>query len=159
MSAHITDKRLTIRDIRARKNGVPIVCLTAYSAPIARMLDPIVDLFIVGDSVGMVLYGMDTTLGVSVEMMIAHGQAVMRGSSRACIVVDMPFGSYQESPEQAFRNAADHARNRLFGGQAGRRGGNGLDHCFPRRTRRAGDGSYRAEAANGACGGRIPRSG
>jgi 3-methyl-2-oxobutanoate hydroxymethyltransferase len=84
----------------------PFVCLTAYTMPIARLLDAHADLLLVGDSLGMVLYGMPTTLPVTLEMMIAHGTAVMRGTSRACVIVDMPFGSYQESPEQAFRNAA-----------------------------------------------------
>jgi 3-methyl-2-oxobutanoate hydroxymethyltransferase len=72
----------------------------------ARLMDAHVDVMLVGDSLGMVLYGMDTTLGVSVDMMVAHGQAVMRGAERACVVVDLPFGSYQESPEVAYRTAA-----------------------------------------------------
>jgi 3-methyl-2-oxobutanoate hydroxymethyltransferase len=106
LSTEIRTKRLTIRDIRARKGGEPVVMLTAYTTPMARLLDPHVDMLLVGDSLGMVLYGMDSTLAVSVDMMIAHGQAVVRGSSHACVVVDMPFASYQESREQAFRNAA-----------------------------------------------------
>jgi 3-methyl-2-oxobutanoate hydroxymethyltransferase len=97
---------ITVPQIRERKGGDPIVSLTAYSAPMASLLDPHVDLFIVGDSVGMVFYGMDSTLGVTLEMMIGHGAAVVRGSEKACVVVDMPFGSYQESQSQAFRNAA-----------------------------------------------------
>ena len=88
------------------KGGVPIVGLTAYTAPIARLLDPHVDFLLVGNSLGMVVYGFDSTLPVTVEMMIAHGGAVMRGSARAMVVVDLPFGAYQESPRQAFRNAA-----------------------------------------------------
>src|ERR1700751_2397917 len=88
------------------KGGPPIVGLTAYTAPIARLLDPEVDFLLVGDSVGMVVYGFDSTLPVTMEMMIAHGAAVVRSTSRALIVVDLPFGSYQESREQAFRNAA-----------------------------------------------------
>jgi 3-methyl-2-oxobutanoate hydroxymethyltransferase len=88
------------------KGRAPIVGLTAYTAPIARLLDPHVDFMLVGDSLGMVIYGFDSTLPVTLEMMIAHGAAVMRGSARALVVVDLPFGSYQESPEQAFRNAA-----------------------------------------------------
>jgi len=88
------------------KGGAPIVGLTAYTAPIARLLDPYVDFMLVGDSLGMVVYGFDSTLPVTVEMMIAHGAAVMRGSARALVVVDLPFGAYQEAPEQAFRNAA-----------------------------------------------------
>ncbi len=106
MSAGGTSKRITVPQLQARKGGEPIVSLTAYSAPMAAFLDPHVDVFIVGDSVGMVLYGLDSTLGVSLDIMIAHGAAVVRGSRRGCVVVDMPFGSYQESPVQAFRNAA-----------------------------------------------------
>ena len=99
MSTEIRTKRLTIRDIRARKGGEPVVMLTAYTTPIAKMLDPHVDVLLVGDSLGMVLYGMDTTLGVTLDMMINHGKAVMRGSQTAMVVIYMPFGSYQESPE------------------------------------------------------------
>jgi 3-methyl-2-oxobutanoate hydroxymethyltransferase len=88
------------------KGGEPIVGLTAYTAPVAQLLDPHVDFLLVGDSLGMVVYGFDSTLPVTVEMMIAHGAAVMRGSAQALVVVDLPFGSYQESREQAFRSAA-----------------------------------------------------
>ena len=104
--APVIRQRLTVPEIGARKGGTPVVCLTAYTTPIARMLDPHVDLLLVGDSLGMVLYGLDSTLGVTLDMMIAHGQAVMRGSEAACVIVDMPFGTYQESREQAFRNCA-----------------------------------------------------
>jgi 3-methyl-2-oxobutanoate hydroxymethyltransferase len=97
-------KRRGIGDLT--KGGAPIVGLTAYTAPIARLLDPHVDFLLVGDSVGMVVYGFDSTLPVTVEMMIAHGAAVMRSSSQALVVVDLPFGDYQESREQAFRTAA-----------------------------------------------------
>lgn len=106
MSAPVRTKRITAPELRARKGNVPIVSLTAYTVMTARMLDEHTDLLLVGDSLGMVLYGLDDTLGVTLEMMIAHGQAVMRGSDKACVIVDMPFGSYQESPEVAFRNAA-----------------------------------------------------
>mgnify|MGYP000527787518 CR=1 FL=1 len=107
MSTHSgKTKRITVPDIAARKGGEPVVCLTAYSAPMAKLLDPHVDLFIVGDSMGTALYGLDSTLGVTLDMEIAHGAAVVRGSSRACVIVDMPFATYQESPEQAFRNGA-----------------------------------------------------
>ena len=106
MSGSERPRRLTARDIAARKGATPIVCLTAYTAPMARALDPHVDLMLVGDSVGMVLYGMETTLGVTLDMMTAHGAAVARASERACVVVDLPFGSYQESPRQAFNAAA-----------------------------------------------------
>ncbi len=98
-------RRLTPPDITARKRAEPVVCLTAYTAPMADALDPAVDLLLVGDSLGMVIYGLETTLGVTLDMMINHTKAVMRGSKTACVVIDMPFGSYQESPEQAFRNA------------------------------------------------------
>ncbi|MEC9433638.1 MAG: 3-methyl-2-oxobutanoate hydroxymethyltransferase [Pseudomonadota bacterium] len=96
----------TPSDIRARKGGTPLVCLTAYTTPGARMIDADCDLALVGDSVGMVLHGLPSTLGVTMEMMILHGQAVRRGLDRALMVVDMPFGSYEEGPQQAFRNAA-----------------------------------------------------
>ena len=97
-------KRRGVGDLA--KGGVPIVGLTAYTAPVARLLDPHVDFLLVGDSVGMVVYGFDTTVPVTVEMMIAHGAAVMRGSAQTLVVVDLPFGSYQASREQAFRTAA-----------------------------------------------------
>jgi 3-methyl-2-oxobutanoate hydroxymethyltransferase len=106
MSAETRSKRITIPDIRGRKGGEPIVALTSISAQTAKLLDDHVDLMLVGDSLAMVFYGMDSTIGVSLEIMIAHGRAVTRGSNKACVIVDMPFGSYQESPVQAFRNAA-----------------------------------------------------
>ncbi|MFH5924981.1 3-methyl-2-oxobutanoate hydroxymethyltransferase [Roseomonas xinghualingensis] len=106
MSTPVRSKRLNIPSIRARKGGTPLVCLTAYTAPMAGFLDPHVDILLVGDSLGMVLYGFDSTLPVTLDMMINHGAAVVRGSQSACVLVDLPFGSYQESPEQAFRSAA-----------------------------------------------------
>ncbi|WP_317055873.1 3-methyl-2-oxobutanoate hydroxymethyltransferase [Roseovarius rhodophyticola] len=93
-------------DIRAMKGGTPIVSLTAYTTPMAELMDAHCDFVLVGDSVGMVLHGLPSTLGVTLEMMILHGQAVARGLKTAMMVVDMPFGSYEESPAQAFRNAA-----------------------------------------------------
>ena len=93
-------------DIRARKGGAPLVSLTAYTTPMAQLMDAHCDFVLVGDSVGMVLHGLESTLGVTMEMMILHGRAVKRGLAQAMMVVDMPFGSYEESPEQAFRNAA-----------------------------------------------------
>ncbi|APZ53174.1 3-methyl-2-oxobutanoate hydroxymethyltransferase [Salipiger abyssi] len=93
-------------DIRARKGGEPLVSLTAYTTPMAQLMDAHCDFVLVGDSVGMVLHGLESTLGVTMEMMILHGQAVKRGLSRAMMVVDMPFASYEESPAQAYRNAA-----------------------------------------------------
>ncbi|MBS7696364.1 MULTISPECIES: 3-methyl-2-oxobutanoate hydroxymethyltransferase [unclassified Chelatococcus] len=106
MSAASRDGRISTKDISVRSAANPIVALTAYTMPMAKLLDPHCDLILVGDSLGMVVYGMDSTLGVTLDMMIAHGKAVMRGAARACVVVDMPFGSYQESREVAFRNAA-----------------------------------------------------
>jgi len=106
MSAVTAARRVSTPQIRARKGGEPIVCLTAYTTQMARWLDPHVDLLLVGDSLGMVLYGFDSTLPVTLDMMIAHGSAVMRGASRACVIVDLPFGSYQASAEQAFHSAA-----------------------------------------------------
>ena len=106
MSTQTHIKALSVKDIQARKGGVPLVCLTAYTTPIARLLDPHCDLLLVGDSLGMVLYGMDSTLAVTLDMMIAHAKAVCRGAQKSCIIVDLPFGSYQASPEQAFHTAA-----------------------------------------------------
>jgi 3-methyl-2-oxobutanoate hydroxymethyltransferase len=99
-------KRISVPEIRARKGGERIVCLTAYTAATAKLIDPHVDMLIVGDSLGMVLYGLETTLGVTLRMMIDHGAAVVRGSERACVIIDLPFGSYQDSPAQAFRTSA-----------------------------------------------------
>lgn len=93
-------------DIRVAKGGTPLVSLTAYTTPMAQMMDAHCDFVLVGDSVGMVLHGLPSTLGVTMDMMIMHGQAVARGLTSAMMVIDMPFGSYEESPQQAFRNAA-----------------------------------------------------
>ena len=93
-------------DIRARKGSAPLVVLTAYTTPMARLVDPHCDIALVGDSLGMVLHGLPSTLGVTMEMMILHGRSVVRGCGKAMVVIDMPFGSYEESPEQAYRNAA-----------------------------------------------------
>ena len=106
MSAQKDTGRITVPQIRARKSATPIVCLTCYHAHTARLLDNHVDLMLVGDSLGMVMHGMETTLGVTLELMILHCQAVMRGSRHALVVLDMPFGSYEESPQIAFRNAS-----------------------------------------------------
>jgi 3-methyl-2-oxobutanoate hydroxymethyltransferase len=107
MSAQNQQRRISTTDIMIRKGKEPIVALTAYTAPMARLLDAHADVLLVGDSVGMVLHGMETTLPVSVDMMVMHGQAVMRGSQKALVAIDMPFGSYEESPQQAYRNAVD----------------------------------------------------
>jgi 3-methyl-2-oxobutanoate hydroxymethyltransferase len=107
MSAQREDavRRLTAPDIAARKGGDAVVCLTAYTAPVAEILDDVCDLLLVGDSVGMVLHGLPNTVGVTLEMMILHGQAVMRTSRKAMVVVDMPFGSYEGAKETAYANA------------------------------------------------------
>jgi 3-methyl-2-oxobutanoate hydroxymethyltransferase len=106
MSAQTDQRRITAVDLRNRKGGVPIVSLTAYHAHTAAVIDPIADFILVGDSLGMVMHGLESTVPVTLDMMILQGHAVMRGSKRALVVVDMPFGSYEESKEAAFRNAA-----------------------------------------------------
>lgn len=106
MSATAKKTALLPVDIKSRKGGEPLVSLTAYTTPMAQMMDAHCDFVLVGDSVGMVLHGLPSTLGVTLEMMILHGQAVSRGLTRAMMVIDMPFGSYEEGPQQAFRNAA-----------------------------------------------------
>lgn len=106
MSAQKPKRRtMTAASVRERKGGEPLVCLTAYDAPTASVLDPHCDVLLVGDSVGMVVHGLSSTVGVTLEMMILHGQAVMRGADKALVVVDLPFGSYEASPEQAFESA------------------------------------------------------
>ena len=106
MSVQDEIKRITAPDIRARKGGKPIVSLTSYHAHTARLLDRHCDFILVGDSLGMVMHGLESTVPVTLEMMILQGQAVMRGTRRALVVVDLPFGSYEGSREQAFASAA-----------------------------------------------------
>ncbi len=106
MSATSSLRPVLPPDIRARKGQTPLVVLTAYTTPMARLVDAHCDVALVGDSVGMVLHGLTSTLGVTMEMMVLHGRAVVRGLTRAMPVIDMPFGSYEESPELAYRNAA-----------------------------------------------------
>ncbi len=106
MSANIALSAPTADDIRARKGGQPLVSLTAYTTPMAQLMDAHCDFVLVGDSLGMVVHGLPDTLGVTMEMMELHGRAVARGLKRAMMVIDMPFGSYEENPQQAFRNAA-----------------------------------------------------
>ena len=105
MSAVAHTRRVTVPEIRAHKGAKPVVCLTCYHAHTARLLDQHVDLMLVGDSLGNVMHGLETTIPVTLEMMIMAGKAVMRGSKHALVVVDMPFGAYEESPQIAFRNA------------------------------------------------------
>jgi 3-methyl-2-oxobutanoate hydroxymethyltransferase len=106
----VPGKRMTVPGIRARKkDGLteqPIVMLTAYTMRMAQLLDPHCEVLLVGDSLGQVIYGLPSTIPVTLEMMCAHGAAVVRGSWHALVAVDMPFGSYEESPEQAFASAS-----------------------------------------------------
>lgn len=106
MSVSQKIRALTPPDIREMKGEKPIVSLAAYTTPVARMIDPHMDFVLVGDSVGMVMHGMPNTLGVTMDMMVMHGKAVRRGLKRALLVVDMPFGSYESSPQLAFENAS-----------------------------------------------------
>ena len=106
MSVEARPKRLSVTQIQSRKGAAKLVCLTAYTASVARLLDHEVDLLLVGDSLAMTVYGFDSTLPVTLDMMIAHGAAVVRSTEHALVVVDLPFGSYQASPDQAFRAAA-----------------------------------------------------
>src|SRR5213083_1395681 len=105
-------KRLTVPAIRARKaaiaagSGAPLVMLTAYTVRMAQLMDPHCDMLLVGDSLGQVIYGLPSTIPVTMEMMCAHGAAVVRGSWHALVAVDMPFGSYEESPQHAFASAS-----------------------------------------------------
>ena len=106
----VPGKRMTVPSIRARKRDgkteQPLVMLTAYTMRRAQLLDPHCEMLLVGDSLGQVIYGLPSTVPVTMEMMCAHGAAVVRGSWHALVAVDMPFGSYEGSPEQAFRNAS-----------------------------------------------------
>ena len=99
-------KRLTVPALRARKGAEPLVMLTAYTVRTAQILDPHCDMLLVGDSLGQVIYGLPSTVPVTLEMMCAHGAAVVRGSYHSVVIIDMPFGSYEGSPEQAFASAA-----------------------------------------------------
>src|ERR1700746_439393 len=105
MSVHDQGRRLTAPDIRARKGGEPLVCLTSYHAHTARILDAYCDVILVGDSLGMVMHGLEAPGTVTPDMLILQGQAVRPGSRRALVNVDMPFGSYEASREQAFMSA------------------------------------------------------
>ena len=106
MSKHAVQRRMTSTALKERKGGDRIVALTAYTTPMAALLDPHADLILVGDSVGMVLHGLPDTIGVTLDMMALHGRAVMRGASRALVAVDLPFGSYEASPVRAYDSAA-----------------------------------------------------
>lgn len=99
-------KRLTVPRIRQRKGGEPLVMLTAYTVRMAQLMDPHCDMLLVGNSLAQVIYGLPHTVAVTMEMMALHGAAVVRGSYHAAVIVNMPFGSYEASPEQAFTNAS-----------------------------------------------------
>ena len=101
MSIQSDGRRITAPEIRGRKGGTPIVSLTSYHAHTAQLLDRHLDMILVGDSLGMVMHGLETTVPVTVEMMIMHGRAVVRGTSHALVIVDLPFGSYEASPVEA----------------------------------------------------------
>lgn len=117
-------KRKSIIDIKEQKGKDPIVCLTAYTAPIARAIDKYVDLLLVGDSLGMVLYDYENTLPVTLNQMIEHSKSVVGASENSCVIVDMPFGTYEESKNLAFNNAAQIMKEthcdgiKLEGGQS-----------------------------------------
>lgn len=123
MSIQVPRRRLMAPDIGARKGGMPIVALTSYHAHTAAIADAHCDFLLVGDSLGMVMHGYETTVPVPLDLMIMHARAVVRGSKKALVVVDMPFGTYEESPPVAFRNAArvmketDCGAVKLEGGQ------------------------------------------
>ena len=160
MSVDAPQKALTPASIRARKGGEPLVCLTAYTAPMARLVDAHADLILVGDSLGMVVHGLPSTVGVTLEMMILHGRAVRRGAARALIVVDLPFGILRGRPRAGLphRRPRD-GRDRLRRGQARGRPHDGRDHRLPGRPRHPGDGACRADAAGGQRHRRLPRPG
>src|ERR1700752_2147127 len=106
MSVQAAIRRKTAPDIFKRKGGEPVVMLTSYHAHTAALVDRYCDVILVGDSLGNVMHGFETTVPVTLDMMILQGHAVMRGSKQALVVVDMPFGSYEASKEQAFHSAA-----------------------------------------------------
>lgn len=102
----MSTKRITPEHIRQRKKADnPLVCLTAYTTSIAKIADRYCDVILTGDSLGMVLYGLEDTTGVTLDMMVRHGRGVVKGAAQACVVVDMPFGTYEDSPEQALKTA------------------------------------------------------
>jgi 3-methyl-2-oxobutanoate hydroxymethyltransferase len=157
-------RRLTVPAIQGRKGGEPIVMLTAYTARMAQLLDPHCDLLLVGDSLGQVIYGLPSTVPVTLDMMCAHGAAVVRGSYHALVAIDLPFGSYEASPEQAFATAAHVLKEtgaaavKLEGGEAmaetvsflGRRGIPVIGHVglTPQAVNTLG--GYRARGRDGA---------
>ncbi|MBX9927007.1 MAG: 3-methyl-2-oxobutanoate hydroxymethyltransferase [Hyphomicrobiaceae bacterium] len=135
MSVQGQTKRLMAPEITARKGGAPIVSLTAYHAHTAAIADKYCDFLLVGDSLGMVMHGYETTVPVPLELMIMHGRAVVRGSKRSLVVIDMPFGTYEESPQVAFRNAARVMKETDCGAvklEGGRRMADTIDYLVQR---------------------------
>lgn len=135
MSIQKQVRRITAPQITARKGREPIVSLTSYHAHTAAIADKYVDFLLVGDSLGMVMHGFESTVPVPLELMIMHGKAVVRGSSRALVVVDMPFGTYEESPQVAFRNAARVMKETDCGAvklEGGKRMGETIDYLVQR---------------------------
>src|SRR3546814_4483721 len=131
-------KRLTVPAIGKRKVGEPLVMLTAYTARMAQLLDPHCDMLLVGDSLGQVIYGLPSTLPVTLDMMCAHGAAVVRGSYHSVVAIDMPFGSYEASPEQAFGSASSVLAE--TGAAAGKmEGGEAMARTEERRVGKEGD--------------------
>ena len=123
--------------------------LTAYTVRMAQLLDPHCDMLLVGDSLGQVIYGLPSTVPVTMEMMCAHGAAVVRGIWHAVVAVDMPFGTYEASPSRRSQAPADAQGDRRGGGEAGGRRGDGRDDRLPDRARHSGDRPCRADAAGG----------
>ena len=159
----VPGKRMTAPvDPRAQGDGKteqPIVMLTAYTMRMAQLLDPHCDMLLVGDSLGQVIYGLPSTIPVTMEMMCAHGAAVVRGSWHALVGVDMPFGSYEGIARAGLRKRlADHEGNRLRGGQARGRRGDGADHRFPDPARHSGDRPCRPDPAGGQRARRLWRA-
>ena len=160
MSVQSAIKRKTAPDIRARKNGEPIVMLTSYHAHTAALVDRYCDVILVGDSLGNVMHGFETTVPVTLDMMILQGRAVMRGSQHALVVVDMPFGSYEASKEQAFHSAVRILKETHCGAvklEGGERMAETV--AFLVRARHSRDGPYRADAAIDQHARLVPRAG
>jgi len=160
MSVQSSIKRKTASDIRARKNGEPIVMLTSYHAHTAALVDRHCDVILVGDSLGNGMHGFETTVPVTLDMMILQGRAVMRGSQHALVVIDMPFGSYEASKEQAFHSAARGPEgNSLRRGETRRRRADGGDHRVSCPARDSRDGPHRVDAAVDQHARLVPRPG
>ena len=156
----VPQKRITAPEIASRKGREPIVSLTSYHAHTAAIADPFVDLLLVGDSLGMVMHGYESTVPVPLELMIMHGRAVVRGAKRALVVVDMPFGSYEESPSVAFRNAA-HVMKETGCGAIKLEGGRRMAETIRFLTERGipGDGPHRPHPAVDQRAGRLQDAG